>query len=172
MVRYGIAYSDLPDSVGVTTTDQHIQCVSKYMSRTSNTLNHIVTLKNVIKPGPVTTLNIHMNIHTDIVGIFINAKSSSVITWAVNTVGIFINAHSLSVIMWAVNTIGKHQYILIKCKCDILLSRQYSQFLHIHIKTGDINPKQSSSSLLKLTLFSVCLKGHSAIYIFIYGGNV
>ena len=32
------------------------------MSRASNILNHIATLKDVIKTGPVTTLNIQMNI--------------------------------------------------------------------------------------------------------------
>ena len=37
--------------------------MTQYMSQAADTLNQTATLKDVVKPGPITTLNIQMNMY-------------------------------------------------------------------------------------------------------------
>ena len=63
MVRYKVPNTNISDKIRVTRRDLNVESVADYMEQATNTLNQTVTLENAIKPHPVTTPNIQMNIY-------------------------------------------------------------------------------------------------------------
>ena len=65
MVRNWISHTNIADKIWVARRYQDIQSVTQLMSRVTDTLNQTATLKDVVKPGPITTLTIQMDIYID-----------------------------------------------------------------------------------------------------------
>ena len=61
MVRDKVSNTNIMDKIA--RTYQNVQSVTQYMSRAIDTLNQTVTVKVVIKPRSIATLNIQMNIY-------------------------------------------------------------------------------------------------------------
>ena len=63
MIRDKVSNTNITDKIRVPRRYQNIQSVTQYVSRATDTLNQTAALKDVIKPRPITTLNIQMNIY-------------------------------------------------------------------------------------------------------------
>ena len=63
MVRDKVSNTNITDKIRVARRYQNVQSLTQYVSRAIDTLNQTATLKDVIKPRPITTLNIQMNIY-------------------------------------------------------------------------------------------------------------
>ena len=63
MVRDKVSNTNITDKIRVARRYQNVQSLTEYVSQAIDTLNQTATLKDVIKPRPITTLNIQMNIY-------------------------------------------------------------------------------------------------------------
>ena len=63
MVRDKVSNMNITDKIRVTRRYQNVQSVTQYVSRATDTLTQTAALKDVVKPRPITTLNIQMNIY-------------------------------------------------------------------------------------------------------------
>ena len=63
MVRDKVSNMNITDKIRVTRRYQNVQSVTQYVSLATDTLTQTAALKDVVKPRPITTLNIQMNIY-------------------------------------------------------------------------------------------------------------